>query len=139
MKTNRIIGLVAALAAVSLAAGPLRASEANGDFTLPFQVSWGMAVLAPGHYTFALDRALPDGTITISQGSKVVAEIRAQGVDQIKASGGSALVIIGHRVRSLRLKSVGVAYQYAMSKNERASFAAHHKMEGKSVVPVTAN
>lgn len=119
--------------------GTLRASEAKGDFILPFRVSWGLAVLPPGHYTFALDHAVSDGTVTISQGRRVMARIKAQGFTQMTASGGSAIVIIGSRVRSLRLKSVGVAYEYAISKNERAFLRAHPKMAGESVVPVSAN
>lgn len=106
---------------------------------MPFRVSWGVAVLAPGHYTFALDDAIPGGTVTISQGRRVVARIRAQGFTQTQTSGGSTLVIIGRRVRSLRLKSAGVTYEYAMSKSEQALLAAHPKMARKSVVPLSAN
>lgn len=111
MKSNYKIPLLA-VAAAFLAAGTLAASDASGTFTLPFQTSWGSAVLQPGRYTFVLDRATIDGTVTISQGRRVVAMIGAKGFTQTHRSAGSSISIVGHRICSLYLRSVGVAYEY---------------------------
>lgn len=111
MRSNYKMRLLAAAAAL-LAVGTLAANDAGGTFTLPFQTSWGSAVLKPGRYTFVLDRATIDGTITISQGRRVIAMIGARGFIQTRRAAGSSISIVGHRVCSLYLRSVGIVYEY---------------------------
>lgn len=111
MKSNRktrLFGVAAAL----LTAGALAASEASGTFVLPFQAHWGSAVLQPGNYKFELDRATIDGTVTISQGPKVIALVGARGFTRIDRTDGSSISIVGRKVCSLYLRSVGIVYDY---------------------------
>ncbi len=112
MKRNRKFALLLGLAAMYFTGGSLKAAGIIGSFTLPSQTLWGAAVLPAGDYTFRLDQANIDGQITVWRGSKIVALVIAQGLTETGFSGASSMLIVGTRVRALRLAAAGLTYNY---------------------------
>ncbi len=140
MKANRISMLVkvvaAALLAVCLNAAHASAQTEAGQFTLPFEVHWGLATLPPGNYSFTLDRMGGRGVLTLRRGVNTVALIPNQSRQDEKA-GRSELIVLrnsqGRFVRELHLPEIGVTLRYAPyeSRRERAS-----ERETAQVIPV---
>jgi hypothetical protein len=124
MKSNRRINLILGLATMFLSAGFLKGSDMVGSFTLPHQTNWGIAVLPAGDYTLTLTHATTFEILKIRQGRKNVAMVMPQGGSSTGVSGRSFISIVGNRVRSLHLGPVGLAYNYAVPKNERRQILA---------------
>jgi hypothetical protein len=120
MKSNRRINSLLGLAGLVLTAGVVRAADVSGGFTLPSQTHWGVAVLAPGHYTFVLDHSTPNSRLSVRRGTETVATVLAQGVDLTGSSGASFLQIVAGRVRSLHLACAGMTYRYKRHEREEA-------------------
>src|SRR5690242_20972751 len=108
MKSNRKMTLLVGLAAICFAASSLKASDLVGSFTLPSETHWGTVVLPAGDYTFTLDRATLDGRIRIARGNNRRAIVMAQGINLTSRFGGSSMLIVGNRVRSVHLAPVGL-------------------------------
>jgi hypothetical protein len=138
MKSNRKMTLFLGIAGMCLMANSLRASDMVGSFTLPQETQWGLAVLAPGDYTFALDHPTLNGFISIIRGTKTVALVQAMGIDATSTSGGSSILIVGNRVRALRLAPVGQTYTYQIHRQRRETLAGRTRVPSVSVA-VTVN
>jgi hypothetical protein len=84
------LGMAVAICAAAVAANAQ--SLVKGSFTLPYEVHWGKAVLAPGHYTIAIERADRPAAVSTSTG-KIVAYVMARSFDDARKNQPSALVI----------------------------------------------
>ena len=60
---------VAAAIAVGVSVGPASAQSLKGTFTLPYEVHWGKAVLAPGPYTISIDSVRGPAIVRTSTGA----------------------------------------------------------------------
>lgn len=140
MKSITKLALLAGVAGMCFAAGPF-APTAVGSFTLPYQTSWGKALLPAGHYTFTLDSnqyGTIHETITLRQGTKAVAVILARMSEPASSSGGSSMLIVNHTVHSLHLAPIGATYYFQEHKKRREFLASRADVRGISVVPVAA-
>jgi hypothetical protein len=139
VRSYTMIGCMAVVAALS--AGLASAQVVTGRFTLPFAANWGIATLPAGDYTFKLDHASLEGTITLYQGTQGVALIKCQGYDHADRTGGSALIVTSDRaggsptVRSLRLAEAGVVFSYVAHRPKHGTAPAEKEMA--QVIPVT--
>ncbi|MGH9345155.1 MAG: hypothetical protein ACRD19_15520 [Terriglobia bacterium] len=139
MKSITKLALLAGIAGMCFAAeafGPI----AVGGFTLPYQTSWGRAVLPAGHYTFILDRygyATAQKTILLQQGTKMIAIVLAQVSEPASSSDSSSMGIVNQRVRSLHLAPVGLTYYFPESKKRRELLAGDVRVPGVSAIPVS--
>ena len=62
-KINMIGAILLAVLGAAISAGPLRAEDLIGKFTLPIEVRWGQATLPPGDYSFRIN---PEVVIALS-------------------------------------------------------------------------
>jgi len=68
-KATTILKLaVAAAIAVGASVAPASAQSLKGTFTLPYEVHWGKAVLAPGPYTISIDSVRGPAIVRTSTG-----------------------------------------------------------------------
>ena len=84
------LGMAVAISATAVAANAQ--SLVKGSFTLPYEVHWGRAVLAPGHYTISIERADRPAAVSTSTG-RIVAYVMARSFDDARKDQPSALVI----------------------------------------------
>jgi hypothetical protein len=94
-RTTRFTTIGAILFAVlgtALSAGPLRAEDLTGKFTLPIEVRWGGATLPAGDYTFRINPQITPFMATVS-GPNGTFFINAAASSDHKFSGHSALVL----------------------------------------------
>ena len=84
------LGMAVAICATAVAANAQ--SLVKGSFTLPYEVHWGKAVLGPGHYTIAIERADRPAAVSTSTG-RIVAYVMARSFDDARKDQPSALVI----------------------------------------------
>jgi hypothetical protein len=138
MKSSWKMSLCLSLAGMCLTAGSLGAAEATGSFTLPHQTRWGRAVLPAGDYTFTLERIAVNEFIFVNRGNKNVAIAMAQGVSRAGASEASSMLIVGNRVQSFRLATVGRTYHYAIPKKEQRELLARRPGAPGVSVSITA-
>lgn len=141
MKSITKLALLAGVAGMCFAAQPF-APMAVGGFTLPYQTSWGMAVLPAGHYTFRLEKnqytSAHDLTIAISQGTKTIALIVTQAFDPASMSDRSSIQILNQRVRAFHLAPLGMTYYFPERKKEREFLAGTIHRPGNSFIPISA-
>ncbi len=79
--------------AICAAAGAASAeSLVKASFTLPYEVRWGKAILAPGHYSIAIERADRPAAVSTATG-RVVAYVMARSFDDARKDQPTALVI----------------------------------------------
>jgi hypothetical protein len=83
-------GMAVAICAAASAASAQ--SLVKGSFTLPYEVHWGKAILAPGHYSIAIERADRPAAVSTPTG-KVVAYVMARSFDDARKDQATALVI----------------------------------------------
>jgi len=121
----------AALLAVCFSASTANAQGFKGKFTLPYEVRWGRAVLAPGDYqlTFTHD---PAGDMIDIQDAKSLRSVALEQINdrQDSTEGASALLIRTEGkqrvVYSLRIVELGEAFVYEHPPaNGRAVEEAH--------------
>ena len=98
----------------------------KGQFTLPFEITWGGTVLPAGDYSFKLNSISPPNTIQIrGEGKNVM--VMAQGVNDYPSSNESSLTLVRHgssrEVRTLQLAPLGITLYYAPPKGS-APFVA---------------
>jgi hypothetical protein len=95
MKKKTIVVLTRLGMAVAICVAASAASAQSlvkGSFTLPYEVHWGKAVLAPGHYTIAIDRADRPAAVSTPTG-RIVAYVTARSFDDARKDAPTALVI----------------------------------------------
>lgn len=131
MNSNRSFNLVKTIAmavgALWLSAGLASAqSQVKGEFTLPFEIHWGRAVLPAGHYSFDL-RSIQAPEVIQVRGENVNVLLMAQATSDRPLPTDSALVLVRHGdssvVRSLRLAPLGISLYYALPKGEAQTVA----------------
>jgi hypothetical protein len=92
-KTNLAVVRLGLAVAICAAAGAASAQPlVKGTFTLPYEVHWGKAVLPPGHYSIAIDRADRPALVTTATG-RVVAFVMARSFDDAMKGQPTALII----------------------------------------------
>lgn len=124
-RTTTLIRVVfLALVTTVASVGLLRAEDSAGNFTLPFEVRWGKAVLPPGDYSLKIDKT--NYIVTIrgeNRAAMVLSPIPTTNTD----ARTSALVIVhyGNRatVRALRLAEQGLVFHFPAPKAERELLA----------------
>lgn len=112
--------LALALLAGIFSIGNLEAQQAapatTGEFTLPFEVHWGKAILPPGDYSFTVANAGTATLITI-RGKKQSAFVMTASTADCNSCGSSALLILRtgkeRSVQALRLAKLGVVLYYS--------------------------
>jgi len=113
--------LVLTIAVTGASAIPAHAQTTTGTFSLAHKVRWAGAVLPPGDYAFSLDSQDSPARITVRQvGGSMVAMLLPQSISDDNLMGASSLVLHEEGgesvVSTLRLKSIGVALQFATPK-----------------------
>jgi hypothetical protein len=107
------LGLIAALVSVGVA---YATPAFQGEFTLPYEVHWGKAVLPPGDYLLSVDYTTVPMIATIRSKDGNRAAFVMAGIADDDAKGESALLIVtkGNQsiVHSLRLTEVGLVLIY---------------------------
>ncbi len=113
--------LVLVIAAMGTSAISAHAQAATGTFSLAHKVRWAGAVLPPGDYEFSVDSQDSPPRVTVRQvGGSMVAILLPQSISDDELMGASSLVL--HQqggesvVNTLRLKSIGVALEFASPK-----------------------
>jgi hypothetical protein len=92
-KINVVLTRLGMAVAICAAAGAASAQPlVKGSFTLPYEVHWGKAILAPGHYSIAIERADRPAAVSTPTG-RVVAYVMARSFDDAQAGQATALVI----------------------------------------------
>ena len=102
-------------------------SAIRGEFTLPFDVHWGEAVLPAGQYTFDLPSTRTPKVIQV-RGQSANVLLMAQGTADLPSlTEDSALTLVrsggNHIVRSLRLGPIGTSLYYTPRKGDAVRVA----------------
>jgi hypothetical protein len=126
MKKARLTFLklaVAAAIATCVSVGSASAQSLKATFNLPYEVSWGKAVLQPGPYIISFDTAQGPALVRTRTG-RGVALVRANNVTPAMKDQPSALLITrtetGHVVRSLNIREADMSFVYKpFTKSER--------------------
>jgi hypothetical protein len=114
---------VAAVIALCVSVTSASAESLKATFTLPYEVHWGKAVLAPGPYTITFDSLSGPAIVrTSAGGGRVIVIPKTTG--QAMNDQPSALIVTatesGHTVRYLNLREVNVSLGYhVFTKAER--------------------
>jgi hypothetical protein len=107
--------VVAAVAASALSGTASAQSLVKGSFTLPYEVHFGKAVLAPGSYTISMDSTRGPAIVRTSTGSGR-ALVVARSVDKSVAGQPTALLISQREnqriVRSFNWREGDMAFVY---------------------------
>jgi len=123
MKSIRGFALVALLAA-GMCAGRAHAADAQGKFTLPHDIRWGLATLPAGDYNFIVRGGETTGVLRLYRGTRGVALLQSHGYDRA-APGSPALLVVEEQgvrsVRELYLPGAGVVYYYAPHRAKHVS------------------
>ena len=107
-----------------------QSSDAVGKFTLPFEATWGNAVLPVGHYSFRVTHTAGSSSmfIAVKSGPKLVALVMASSVSESKPSDDNALVAVRnggqHSIQLLKLGCIGQTYTYMPPKGAKPSLIA---------------
>jgi hypothetical protein len=92
-KTNLTVVRLGLAVVICAAAGAASAQPlVKGTFTLPYEVHWGKAVLAPGHYSITIDRADRPALVTTPTG-KGLTYVMARSFDDAMKGQPTALII----------------------------------------------
>ena len=91
-KFNMIGAILLAVLGAALSAGPLRAEDLIGKFTLPIEARWGQATLPPGDYSFRINPEVAPYMATVS-GPEGTFFLNAAASSDQKFSGRSSLVL----------------------------------------------
>jgi hypothetical protein len=126
MKKARLTFLklaVAAAIATCVSVGSASAQSLKATFNLPYEVSWGKAVLQPGPYQITFD-TVQGPALVRTQTGRGVALVRANSVGLAMKDQPSALLITrtetGHVVRSLNIREADMTFVYKpFTKSER--------------------
>jgi hypothetical protein len=96
----------------------------KGQFTLPFEARWGIAVLPPGDYTISLDLDISRApNYLLVRGEGKTAMIMANVADQKEISNHSQLTVVktaaGYAVQTLDAGQAGLTLSYPVPENKR--------------------
>jgi hypothetical protein len=101
-------------------------SAMKGEFTLPFEIHWGRAILPAGQYSFDLESTHAPQMIRV-RGEGVNVMLMAQATGDRPTPTDSALVLTrqgdSNFVRSLRLAPLGISLYFAQPKGQAATVA----------------
>jgi hypothetical protein len=114
---------VAAAIVTCVSVGSASAQSLKATFNLPYEVSWGKAVLQPGPYQITFDSFTAPALVRTRTG-RGVALVRANSVGLAMKDQPSALLITrtetGHVVRSLNIREADMIFVYRpFTKSER--------------------
>ena len=103
------------------------AQVSHGTFTLPRETRWGGAVLAPGAYSYTLDRASMPGTVKVrAPGSTAMILVNA-GIVQSPESAASHLLLVTEgrqtSIREFYLSDLGLTLRFRAPKAKYAILA----------------
>jgi hypothetical protein len=94
----------------------------KGQFTLPFEARWGLAVLPPGDYTISMDLDAANRFLVV-RGEGKTALILGIVTDRKDISDHSQLTLVktasGYRVQTLEAGEAGVTLTYSVPKSKR--------------------
>jgi len=129
--------VVAAVAASALSGTASAQSLVKGSFTLPYEVHWGKAVLAPGAYTITMESARGPATIRTSTGAGR-ALVLARSVDKSLTDHPTALLISPRAtqriVRSFTYREGDMVFVYVPFTKAERKLA--DKVDDSVVVPI---
>jgi hypothetical protein len=96
----------------------------KGQFTLPFEARWGIAVLSPGDYTISMDLGTTGNfRYLVVRGEGKSAMIMAKVADQQEFSNHSQLTVVktaaGYAVQTLEAGAAGLTLTYSVPENKR--------------------
>jgi hypothetical protein len=119
LKLGMKVGFMAL--ALCLAASQGKAQDTyKGQFTLPFEARWGLAVLPPGDYTISLDAA---NSYLVVRGEDKTAMIMGIVTDRKDISDHSQLTVVktaaGYAVQTLEAGEAGLTLTYSVPKSKR--------------------
>ena len=140
MKSTRNFTLklaMGSLLALCLNAGLANAQAVAGKFTLPFAAHWGQATLAPGNYSFVLDRG-PDAKLEIIRAGKPIAFVMEQSYGPNPSANASLTVVrtrSGNSVTALSMPSIGRVLTYAPHQPKRSP--AEKERAVAQLIPIT--
>jgi hypothetical protein len=114
---------VAAAIVTCVSVGSASAQSLKATFNLPYEVSWGRAVLQPGPYQITFDNVHAPALVRTRTG-RGVALVSANSVGLAMKDQPSALLITrtetGHVVRSLNIREADMTFVYKpFTKSER--------------------
>jgi hypothetical protein len=114
---------VAAAIVTCVSVGSASAQSLKATFNLPYEVSWGKAVLQPGPYQITFDSVNAPAIVRTRTG-RGVALVRANSVGLAMKDQPSALLITrtetGHVVRTLNIREADMTFVYKpFTKSER--------------------
>jgi hypothetical protein len=114
---------VAAAIVTCVSVGSASAQSLKATFNLPYEVSWGKAVLQPGPYQITFDSVHAPALVRTRTG-RGVALVTANSVGLAMKDQPSALLITrtetGHVVRSLNIREADMVFVYRpFTKSER--------------------
>ena len=92
----------------------------RGEFTLPLETHWASAVMAPGSYSYTLDRA-SSGFVLLIRGQGKLVMIPAVGTISLDAPfKGSTMLLVTEgqqtSVRSMQFGHLGLTLRYGSTK-----------------------
>jgi hypothetical protein len=121
-----------------LAGSFANAQVSHGTFTLPKETRWGMAVLAPGAYSYTLDHTSLGGMILIrTPGSTAMIPVTAA-VHQSPESAASNLLLVTEggqtSVREFYLGGLGLTFRFHSPKVKYSVVAQTPKLEQRVLV-----
>jgi hypothetical protein len=94
----------------------------KGQFTLPFEARWGLAVLPPGEYTISMDLDAANNYLVV-RGEGKTALIVGIVTDRKDISDHSQLTLVktasGYRVQTLEAGEAGMTLTYSVPKSKR--------------------
>ena len=113
-----------------------------GKFNLPVETYWGQAILPPGSYSFVLNRAAPDGMITVRGQGKVAMIPITSGISTGGTSEASNLLLVTQagktNVSSVYLGHLGVTLRYRAPKLETPIIAALPRVNQHVLISASA-
>ena len=114
--------------AVYFGASLANAQELRVKISLPFEVHWGPAVLAPGNYSITLNSRVhyPEYTLISWEGNQKNTFVLSSSCEP-NFFGGSGLIVerrgTRYTVRSLRFAEAGLVFNYPPAKAQRPVLA----------------
>jgi hypothetical protein len=117
--------MLIACSAVMLGANALSAQVSRGEFTLPVETHWGSVVMAPGSYSYTLDKATVGLMISV-RGQGMSVSIPATGAvstgQPLKGSSTLFLITEGGEtsVRSMQFGHLGLTVHYQPSNRKES-------------------
>jgi hypothetical protein len=115
-------------------------TDAVGKFTLPFEATWGRAVLPAGDYSFTISHVIGSPQLlAVKTGPRTVALIMASTTKKSNPSDENVLMAVRqgdrHSIHLLKLGCIGEIYTYQPPKGAKPSIAQGPRVLER--VPIT--